>query len=77
MISIKKIYKSLVYHDWEIAFPDNTLESIVRGDAFKVHLMKHSYRDRWFADPFILDVNDSEIILLAEEVEDKMQKGVI
>ena len=39
--------------------------------------MKHSYRDRWFADPFILDVNDSEIILLAEEVEDKMQQGVI
>lgn len=74
---IKKIYKSLVYHDWEIAFPENTLEGVVKGEPLKVHIMKHTYHDRWFADPFILDVTDSEIILLVEVVEDRTQKGVI
>lgn len=77
MNPIIKLYKSLVYHDWEIAFPENSLEGIVKGEDLKVHVMKHPYHDRWFADPFILDVTETEIILLVEVVEDKTQKGVI
>lgn len=73
----KKLYKSLVYHDWEIAFSDNSLEGIVKGEELKVHVMKHPYHDRWFADPFILDVTDTDFILLVEVVEDKSKKGMI
>jgi hypothetical protein len=32
-----------------------------------VHWVKNRYKDRWFADPFILRVTQSEIFVLAEE----------
>ena len=35
------------------------------------------YTDGWFADPFILQINDSDIVLLAEEYEYKKKKGRI
>ena len=44
---------------------------------FKVHWLKHKYKDRWFADPFILSVSDNEIILLAEEYAYATGKGRI
>ena len=39
--------------------------------------MNHPYRDRWFADPFILDVTDNEIWVLVEEWYDPIQRGRI
>ena len=42
-----------------------------------MHWMKHSYKDRWYADPFILDVTDNEIIVLVEEWYDPLQRGRI
>ncbi len=74
---IKNVYKNLTKTDWQITFADNTSESIVSGKPLKLHVMKHDYRDRWFADPFILDVNDSEILILAECVTDDTRRGRI
>lgn len=39
--------------------------------------LKHKYRDRFFADPFILKVNNSTIEILAEELKFNDNKGVI
>ncbi len=62
---------------YNIGFVDGSLESIIEGEPIKVNWMKHSYRDRWFADPFILDVTDNEIIVLVEEWYDPIQRGRI
>ncbi len=62
---------------YNIGFVDGSLESIIEGEPIKVNWLKHSYKDRWFADPFILDVTDSEIIVLVEEWYDPIQRGRI
>ena len=36
---------------YNIGFVDGSLESVLKGDPIKVYWMKHSYKDRWFADP--------------------------
>ncbi len=74
---LKNIYKSLTKTDWQIVFAGNSLEDIVRGNPLDLHVMVHDYKDRWFADPFILDVTNTEILLLAECVTDDTRRGRI
>ncbi len=74
---IRQFYKKTTCTDWQIAFADNTLEDIVDGSPLKLHVMEHDYKDRWFADPFILDVTDTEILLLVECVTDDTRRGRI
>lgn len=72
MKSIRKIFSRSI---WNIGFIDfsNT------DDLFKVwdiRQMKH-HENKWFADPFILDVTDREIVVLVEEMDFKRDKGRI
>ena len=62
---------------YNIGFVSCPLKSILEGDAFSVNWLKHSYKDRWFADPFILDMTDNEIRILVEEWYDPIQRGRI
>ena len=62
---------------YNIGFIDGDLQSVMEGKPIKVNWLKHSYKDRWFADPFILDVTDNEIIVLVEEWYDPIQRGRI
>lgn len=72
-----RIYKSITRQKWELGFVRNSLEEIVKGNPLNVEWVKHDYKDRWFADPFILDVTHDEIILLVEELKYMDNKGVI
>ena len=74
MSKLLEYFKATKYN---IGFVDGNLESIIEGEPIKVNWMKHSYKDRWFADPFILDVTDNEIIVLVEEWYDPLQRGRI
>lgn len=62
---------------YNIGFVDGSLETVIAGEPMKVNWMKHSYKDRWFADPFIFDVTDDEILILVEEWYDPIQRGRI
>jgi len=62
---------------YNIGFIDGDLESILNGEPIKINWLKHSYKDRWFADPFVLDITDKEIIVLVEEWYDPIQRGRI
>lgn len=62
---------------YNIGFVDGSLESVIVGEPIEVKWMKHSYKDRWFADPFILDVTEKEIIVLVEEWYDPIKRGRI
>ncbi len=63
---------------YNIGFIDGDLKDIIKGiQPIKVNWLNHPYKDRWFADPFILDVTDNEIWVLVEEWYDPIQRGRI
>lgn len=55
----------------------NPLEEVIAGAKPEVRWMKHQRKGGWFADPFVLDVTDTTITLLAEEFRFKTGKGRI
>lgn len=76
-MNIKRIIKEYSSEIWNIGFIQNSLEGIMQGEDIKVKWMKHSCKESWFADPFILDITDSEIHVLAEEFYEPKQRGRI
>ena len=52
---------------WNIGFVENTLDEVIDGKSLKIRWLNHECKDRWFADPFILDVTDDKIYVLVEE----------
>lgn len=54
--------------NWNIGFCDLTLEEFIStGKLGRVAWMKNPYKDRWFADPFLLEVTESSITVFVEE----------
>lgn len=63
---------------WNIGFCEQTPEELIREKALRpIKWLKHPYHDRWFADPFVLKVTDSEIIVFVEECLMDNPKGII
>ena len=62
---------------WNIGFIENGINEILNNKNPQIKWVKKTINDRWFADPFILDVTDSEIILLVEEYCYNVKKGRI
>jgi len=67
----------LIENRYNIGFIENPLEDIINGDPISIKWVKHKYKDRWFADPFILDVTDDSYIVLVEEWYDPIKRGRI
>ena len=62
-----ELYRSIMQGVWNIGFVENTLDGVIDGEPLKIRWLEHECRDRWFADPFILDVTDDKIYVLVEE----------
>jgi hypothetical protein len=62
---------------YNIGFVKESVDDVINGKPITVNWLKHSYKDRWFADPFILDVTDDEFVVLVEEWYDPIQRGRI
>lgn len=70
--------RKYVYNNhWTLGFSEDNLEEIVNGIQPTFHWMKNPYNNRWFADPFILDVTDEYIWVLVEEYYDPIKRGRI
>jgi len=73
--------KSLEYIkrcNYSLAFITESLDDIIAGKP--IHWRKvidPLYKERWLADPFILDATSTEISVMAEEVRYDTQKGRI
>lgn len=67
--------RELRHNLWNIGFYEDGLESLLTVKQPNIHWAKKKIKDRWFADPYILDVNDSEIIVLAEEYCYDVRRG--
>lgn len=56
--------------NWNIGFVNITAERLLYTQKLgKIEWMKHPYRDRFFADPFVLSADEERIIVFAEELE--------
>lgn len=63
---------------WNIGFWSLLTEELIRDKQLKsVRWLKHPYRDRWFADPFIYKVTEREVVVFVEECPMKNPKGII
>lgn len=69
--------RELRHNLWNIGFIEEGLSDTLTNKKPKIHWVKKCINDRWFADPFILDVTDSEIIILAEEFCYNVHRGRI
>lgn len=76
-MSLKSIYNTVVLHYWKLGFIENPIHEVIKGMDFHITYVKFPFKGRWYADPFILDYNDEEIVLLVEDFSDTDQKGKI
>jgi len=65
---LKKFLQRLTSQRWELGIIQNTLEDIVNNKPLRYQWIKNPYKDRWYADPFVLDVTDDKIFLLVEDM---------
>lgn len=69
--------RELRHNLWNIGFIEEGLEDTLTNKSSRIHWVKKRIKDRWFADPFILDVTENEIIILAEEYNYNVRRGRI
>lgn len=71
MLSLKNFLRRLkTPYTYNIGFVDIRPENVVEAGGLgrrNIQWLRHSYNDRWFADPFIFDVTPHTIEVFAEE----------
>ena len=77
MKGFHKFYKWLTSGRYTIGITDFNDEFVKDGYIPTVHWIKDTHKRGWFADPFILRMNDKEIVFLVEEWIYKYNRGVI
>ncbi len=73
---LKRLYQKSQESIWKIGFIMNSLDGILKDEQLYIKYLSLP-SDRWWADPFILDVTDKEIVLLVEEYQYKRKRGTI
>ena len=73
----QKLYAKLTRTRWELGIVRGGLDRVFTDDQLVVDWIENPFRDRWFADPFILDITDEHILILAEEFQFSTRKGRI
>lgn len=76
---MQKIFKKLSLPFWNIGFTKQSIGNFVNNEFTldKIYWLDHPYKDRFFADPFILDVKEKTIEVLVEELLFIKGKGTI
>ena len=63
---------------WNIGFLQYTESELIKKRRLgKIRWLKHSFKDRFFADPFILNVSKNFVSILVEEFEFEVKRGRI
>ena len=66
----KLLYNKLILHRWDLGFVMSSMDEVLGGEKLQVKRVNSHYRNRWFADPFILLYDEDEIVLLVEDYWD-------
>ena len=74
-----KLIDRLYYYTWNIGFIERRIGDIVlsQGEEEMVKWVHHPYKDRFFADPFILSIDDKVIKVLVEDFPYYDKRGLI
>lgn len=75
--ALLSLYRKLILHRWNIGFVSLEDTNLFNKEYLDIKWVKHNYKDRWFADPFLLNVTDSKYEVLVEEFFDPIQRGRI
>ena len=67
---LKNLYNKLILHRWDLGFVLSPMDEVLGGEKLQVERVISHYRNRWFADPFILLYDEDEIVLLVEDYWD-------
>lgn len=73
---LKHLIRKYTEQNWALGFVRGGMHSVMESDHLDVDWVKMP-KDRWLADPFVLDVTDEEILLLVEDFGYDIRKGVI
>ena len=73
------IFSKLYYYTWNIGFIESNVKDVILSEEQDVHVnwVKHTYKDRFFADPFILSIDDNAISVLVEDYPYYDKSGMI
>ncbi len=75
---IKLIKEKFAHYSWDLAFIDYSEGIFYKTDKLRnYHKVRNPYKNKWFADPFILDATEKEIKLLVEEFDYGVNRGRI
>ena len=75
---LKRWYLHFTEFKWIIGIADFEPGFVLSpGKKLKVHWIRNHFKDRWFADPFILSETDNQINVLVEEYFYASKKGRI
>ena len=76
--SLKERYLFWTTFKWIVGIADFDKDAIFDPDRkLKIHWIKNTPKNSWFADPFILKVSDNHIYILVEELFYSNNKGRI
>lgn len=75
-MKLLKSLKRLSNCRWALGFVRGGIPAIMDSKPLEIDWVKMP-SDRWFADPFVLDVTEKEILLLVEDYAYATQKGII
>ena len=73
----QRVFNRLTEGCWNLGFIEEPLEGIIAGESIVIHYLHHRFKDRWFADPWLLDVDDKVIKVLVEEYKYRERCGYI
>lgn len=62
---------------WNVGFIEKNIKEIISDEDNPIIWMRHKYNDRFFADPFVLSIDNNRITILAEEYRFWEGKGKI
>lgn len=75
---ITKLHKKLSHYTWDLAYTTYENSFFTEGVDWKnVRYVKNPYKDKWFADPFLLDNTPTYLQLFVEEFDSHIKRGRI
>lgn len=70
--------RRFIYNNhWTLGFYEGTIEDLIGGQSYEIRWLNNPYKNRWFADPFLLNVSENIIDVLVEEFYDPINRGRI
>lgn len=63
-----KFFEKFTLGIWNVGIIEDDIRKVIKNkDSINIRWMKHQYRDRFFADPFLYDSDEKYYYILAEE----------